>query len=182
MLAFLMIISVFLTGCLRGRYDPNLSIGEQIRTGHYNHSAMTFGKNELLDEILDASEDGDEDRILDLFSDYALEENEDLEDEIEEYLDCFPDIDELTNRGCSQFSHRNRRSDEQEAHYEPVVCIDDHHGDRYRLVCIWIECDSEDPDRQGIHSIQLISEDCYDRGDFTIHSVNDRPGVYVYIE
>lgn len=29
-----------------------VSIGEQIKTRHYDHSAVVFGKGELLDEIL----------------------------------------------------------------------------------------------------------------------------------
>ena len=35
--------------------------------------------------------------------------------------------------------------------------------------------------KQGIHSIQLISEDAYNKHDYTIHSQDDRPGVYVYL-
>ena len=34
---------------------------------------------------------------------------------------------------------------------------------------------------QGVHSIQLISEDAYNNHDYTIHSQDDRPGVYVYL-
>ena len=86
----IILILVSLTGCsklLNGRYDPNLSIGEQIKTRHYDHSAIVFGKGELLDEILDASEKKDVDRILALFSDYAIEENDELYSEIEFYLD-----------------------------------------------------------------------------------------------
>ena len=39
----------------------------------------------------------------------------------------------------------------------------------------------EKADKQGIHSIQLISEEAYNNHDYTIHSQDDRPGVYVYI-
>ena len=143
---------VALTGCskiLNGRYDPNLSIGEQIKTRHYDHSAIVFGKGELLDEILDASEK--------------------------------KDVDELYNRGCSEFGSHNIGSTEYNYLYEPVVFITDSSGNIYRLVVMWIEGDSENPDKQGIHSIQLISEDAYNKHDYTIHSQKDRPGVYVYI-
>ena len=175
---------VALTGCskiLNGKYDPNLSIGEQIKTRHYNHSAIVFGKGELLDEILDASEKKDVDRLLALFSDYAIEENDELYSEIEFYLDNFPETDELVNRGCSEFGSHNRGSTEYNYLYEPVVQIIDSRGNKYRLVIMWIEGDSENPDKQGIHSIQLISEEAYDNHDYTIHSQDDRPGVYVYL-
>ena len=164
---------VALTGCskiLNGRYDPNLSIGEQIKTRHYDHSAIVFGKGELLDEILDASEEKDADRIYALFSDYAIEENDELYSEIEFYLDNFPEI-ESHNIGSTEYNYL----------YEPVVFITDSSGNIYRLVVMWIEGDSENPDKQGIHSIQLISEDAYNKHDYTIHSQDDRPGVYVYL-
>ena len=176
-----MITLVLCSGCLNGRYDPNLSIGEQIKTRHYDHNAKDFGKNELLDEILDASYEQDSDRILELFSDHALEEDENLEDEITLYLESFPeDIDELYNRGCSEFGSHNRGSSEYFYLYQPVVWIKCDNGDVYLLEVIWIEGDSENPERQGIHSIQLISMKAYEDNDYTIHREDDRPGVYVY--
>ena len=36
-------ISFLFTGCFNGKYDPNLSIDEQIKTRHYNHNAIDFG-------------------------------------------------------------------------------------------------------------------------------------------
>ena len=45
---------------------------------------------------------------------------------------------------------------------------------------MWIEGDSENSDKQGIHSIQLISEERYQKHDYVIHSQDDEPGVYVY--
>ncbi|GEM_PF-6722561 len=183
-IVIIVLILVTLTACsklINGRYDPSLSIGEQIKTRHYDHSAVVFGKGELLDEILDASEKKDVDRIFALFSDYAIEENDELYSEIEFYLDNFPEIDELFNRGCSEFGSHNRGSTEYNYLYEPVVHIIDISGNKYRLVVMWIEGDSENPDKQGIHSIQLISEEAYNNHDYTIHSQDDRPGVYVYI-
>lgn len=184
LIVIIVLILVTLTACsklINGRYDPSLSIGEQIKTRHYDHSAVVFGKGELLDEILDASEKKDVDRIFALFSDYAIEENDELYSEIEFYLDNFPEIDELVNRGCSEFGSHNRGSTEYNYLYEPVVHIIDSSGNKYRLVVMWIEGDSENPDKQGIHSIQLISEESYNNHDYTIHSQDDRPGVYVYI-
>ncbi len=51
----LVMIMVALTGCSKlfnGKYDPDMSIGEQIKTRHYQGHASDFGKNQLLDEIL----------------------------------------------------------------------------------------------------------------------------------
>ena len=85
-----------LSGC-NGKYDPNMTIGEQIKTRHYKGNAEDYGKNELLDEILECVEDKDVDRMMELFSDYALEENDVLDDELEELYEAFPEIDEVKN-------------------------------------------------------------------------------------
>ena len=166
---------------MNGRYDPNLSIGEQIKTRHYDHSAMVFGKNELLDEILAAAEEKNVERIKELFSDYAIEKDENLTDEIELLVNSFPKTSELKNRGCSEFGSHNRGSTEYNYLYEPVVHIIDDKGNKYRLICMWIEGDSENPKKQGVHSLQLISEEMYSKHKYTIHSKDDEPGAYVYV-
>ena len=183
LIVVLVLFITTLTGCsnlLNGKYDPSLSIGEQIKTRHYNHNAKDFGKEELLDEILDASENKDDDRIKDLFSDYAINEDKDLDSQIESYLKNFPKVNKLKNRGCSEFGSHNRGSTEYNYLYEPVVHIVDDDGNTYGLVVMWIEGDSENSDKQGIHSIQLISEERYQKHDYVIHSQDDEPGVYVY--
>ena len=93
-------ITILFTGCFKGKYDPNLTIGEQIKTRHYKGNAEDYGKNELLDEILECVEDKDVDRMMELFSDYALEENDVLDEELEELYDAFPEIDEVKNNCC----------------------------------------------------------------------------------
>ena len=141
---------IFTSGCsklLYNKYDPDLSIGEQIKTRHYKGHPSDFGKGELFEEIMDATDKKETGRIKDLFSDYALEQNENLEDEI------------------------NRNSD-----------LYDSEGNRWYFIAVWIEGYTEKPEMQGLHSIQLISKEYYDKHKFTVHSWDDKPGVYVYCE
>ena len=177
----LMLFTFILSGCMNGKYDPSLSIGEQIKTRHYDHNAKEFGKNELLDEILEAAADRDVGRINALFSDYAIEQDESLNEEIELLVKSFPQVSELKNRGCSEFASHNRGSSRYNNLYEPVVQIIDDKGDKYWLICMWIEGDSENPKKQGVHSLQLISEEMYSKHKYTIHSKDDEPGAYVYV-
>lgn len=86
LIVVLVLLIVALSGCsnpLNGKYDTSLSIGEQIKTRHYNHNVKDFGKEELLDEILDASEKNGDVRIKELFSNYAIKEDKDLDSQIE---------------------------------------------------------------------------------------------------
>ena len=164
-----------------GKYDPDMTIGEQIKTRHYKGHAIDFGKNELLDEILECVEDKDVDRMMDLFSDYALDENDVLDEELEELYEAFPEIDEVKNNSCSEFGSHNQGSTEYKYNYIISADIYDEEGNRYYFIIEWIEGYSEDPDMQGLYSIQLVSEDSYWNKTFTVHSWDDRPGVYVYL-
>ena len=180
----IVLILVVLTGCsklLNGKYDSTLSIGEQIKTRHYKGSAESFGKNQLLDEILECIEDEDVDRMMELFSDYALEENVVLDEELEELYDDFPEIDEVRNNSCAASRSDNIGTTEYRYKYQIMADIYDEEGNRYYFICVWIEGCSDDPDMQGLHSIQLVSEESYWEESFTVHSWDDRPGVYVYL-
>ena len=46
----------------------------------------------------------------------------------------------------------------------------------------WIGGYTDDPSMQGMHSIQLISQEMYDKHKYRVHSWEDRPGVYLYLE
>ena len=175
---------VMVSGCsklLNGKYDPNMTIGEQIKTRHYEGSAEDFGKNQLLDEILECVEDKDVDRMMELFSEYALDENDVLDEELEALYDAFPEIGEVKNNCCSVSGSHNQGSTEYKYKYQINADIYDEEGNRYGFIIVWIEGYSEDPDMQGLYSIQLVSEDSYWEQSFEVHSWDDRPGVYVYI-
>jgi hypothetical protein len=85
-LCFALILTSGCSKLLYNKYDPDLSIGEQIKTRHYKGHPSDFGKGELFEEIMDATDKKETGRIKDLFSDYALEQNENLEDEINRYF------------------------------------------------------------------------------------------------
>lgn len=180
----IVLILVALTGCskfLKGKYDPDLSIGEQIKTRHYYGHASDFGKNQLLNEMLECIKDKDVDRMMNLFSDYALEENDDLKEELKHLYESFPEINEVKNNCSSVSGGHNRGSTEYEYEYQVMADIYDTKGNKYDFICVWIEGYSENPDMQGLHSIQLISKEMYDKHKFRVHSRDDKPGVYAYI-
>ena len=176
---------IFTSGCsklLYNKYDPDLSIGEQIKTRHYKGHPSDFGKGELFEEIMDATDKKETGRIKDLFSDYALEQNEKLEDQINRYFKLFPEVKEKKNTCCSVSGGHNRGSTEYKYLYQTNSDLYDSEGNRWCFIVIWIEGYSEKPEMQGLHSIQLISKEYYDKHKFQVHSWDDKPGVYVYCE
>ena len=183
--AVLCLVFVFTSGCkklLNGKYDPDLSIGEQIKTRHYEGSAETFGKNQLLDEIVDASQNRDTIRIMDLFSVYATEHNENLDKQIEEFFRHFPQIKTVKDKACAVSGSHNRGSTEYKYIYTLAAKFIDLDGNEFRFIAKWIEGNTEDPGMQGMHSIQLITQEMYSKHKYTLHSWEDEPGVYVYFE
>ena len=177
-----LLIMFSFAGCsLNGRYDPNLSIGEQIKTRHYDGHASNFGKKELLDEILACFETKDVDRMKALFSDYALEQNEELSKQIEELYKVYPEVVEIKDRTSAQSGKHNRGSTVYQYKYQVSASLYTKSGERYRLICEWIEGESERPDMMGIHSVQLIDQKSYEKHKFTVHSWDDKPGAYKYI-
>ena len=181
-MCFLMGGACLMSGCLNGKYDPDLSIGEQIKTRHYHHSADVFGRDELLDEILECIDTKDVDRMKELFSDYTLEENDELDEEIQALYDAFPEIDHYKDRSCAMSGSHNQGSTEYKYMYQIMITIYDEEGQMYHFITKWVEGCTESPDMQGLHSIQLIDRPSYDSGRFTVHSWDDRPGVYLYLE
>lgn len=182
-IVIIVFILVTLTGCsklLNGKYDPNLSIEEQIKTRHYQGSAENFGKKQLLNEMLECVEDNDVDRMKELSLNYALEENDVLDEEIEQFYESFPEINEVKNNSCASSRSDNIGATEYKYKYQIMADIYDEEGNRYYFICVWIEGYSDDPDMQGLHSIQIVSEESYWADTFTVHSWDDRPGVYMY--
>ena len=116
-----------------------------------------------------------------LFSDYAVQNDGVLNDEIECLYNSFPQIKEIKNRRSPVSGSHNKGSTKYEYIYQPMVDIQDSNGNMFRLICIWIEGNSENSEKQGVHSIQLISKEMYDKHKFDLHSENEDPGVYVYI-
>ena len=185
MAAVLCLAFVFTSGCSRmlsGDNDPDLSIAERAKTKYQYGNGETFGKRELFEEIIDASKNKDTGRIKDLFSDYALEHNEYLEDEIGEYFKSFPEIDRKKYVSCSISGGHNRGSTEYYYMYTITSHFIAKDGKQYRFIGKWIGGYTDDPSMQGMHSIQLISQEMYDKHKYRVHSWEDRPGVYLYLE
>ena len=176
------LVALSLTACLKSKYDPSLSIGEQIKTEHFEGHPDTFGKNQLLEEIFECIDTGDVDRMKELFSDYALANNSDLDNEIQNFYDQYPQVNEVKNRCTAVSGGHNRGSTEYEYKYQIMADLYDTDGNKYHFIIEWIEGYTDDRSMQGLHSIQIISQEAYDNHHFDIHVWGDRPGVYVYYE
>ncbi|MBR6402050.1 MAG: DUF5104 domain-containing protein [Eubacterium sp.] len=170
-ISFLIIVLLFaLTAC-----SDKHTISEKTKLGY--GGAEMFVEKELSDEIEACIKAKDVQRIKALFSDFALE-NESLDKDLEDFYNLFPKDFEAKYRMSDYRSEdlggtNIRRIYTGRIHYTSE-------GQTYRVVFVWIKSDPEHPERQGIHSIQLIDQKSKETDKYRIHSENDEPGVYVY--
>ena len=150
----IVILSFALTAC-----NDTHTISEKTKLGY--GGAEMFVEKELSYEIEACIKAKDNHRIKELFSDYALE-NESLDKDLERFFSSFP----------SDFEVNTRLSDYKSE--------DLGNGQNYRVVFVWIKTDPEHPEKQGIHSIQLIDQKSKESDRYDIHSENEEAGVFVY--
>ena len=130
-----------------------------------------------LHELVSLIKAKDVDGINALFSDYAISE-EDYKNDISDFIKYFPNDFAVNNRLCDYYSEDLGGSSIRRV-YEGRFTFENN-GKEYRVVFVWVKSDPEHPEKQGIHSIQLISEEAREKGKYEIHSIDDKPGVYIY--
>ena len=114
--------------------------------------------DDIIDEILAAAEDKDYGRIEVLFSDYALENNDNLEEEFYEFCDyCSFDIDEVS--GHTDYSSKSAYSGHYLLYYLGYEFTVKGEDTTYILNVIWIADNVEDESQIGIQSVELFKEE-----------------------
>ena len=166
----IVILSFALTAC-----NDTHTISEKTKLGY--GGAEMFVEKELSYEIEACIKAKDNHRIKELFSDYALE-NESLDKDLERFFSSFPSDFEVNTR-LSDYKSEDlgeigiRRIYTGRFHFTS-------NGQNYRVVFVWIKTDPEHPEKQGIHSIQLIDQKSKESDRYDIHSENEEAGVFVY--
>lgn len=130
--------------------------------------------DQLMQNILDALEAKDADAIRNLFSDYALEHAENIDERIEELIRFYP--------GCDEYAGNvpiHRTAERGEIIYvlmpEYKVTV----GDEVYQMCLTTQIENDiEPDKVGLYSIQVMTEEAKPEG-FYWRDEMDEPGVYV---
>lgn len=154
---------------------PNLPVDREDSQAKTNRSEKEMA-NERMQSVLDALDAQDADALKELFSDYALENADDLDGKIEELLDFYPGC----NGGYEGNVPAHRTSDYGDITYvlTPKYSVT-HNGEIYEMrLTMYIESDAQ-PERIGLHSIQVMTEDARPDG-FKWRDEEDAPGVYVF--
>ena len=131
---------------------------------------------ELFEEVVEALESEDEEAIKELFSPYAIENSENLDEKIEELIEFYP--------GCNggyEMVVPTHESIEQYGSKEYIIYPKYHvtnDGELYDLrLTVYIENEAESQ-KEGIYSMQVMTNEAWTEG-FKWRNEEDAPGVYV---
>lgn len=120
-------------------------------------------------------ENRDEDTIRSLFSPYALENTDDLDEKIKELIDYYPGIDE-EYEGVADYAKDADYGKIQQV--VDVILITMHDGKECRI-CICLQMQNDyDPSKEGVHFIEMIREEDHYEG-FKWKNKEDSPGIYL---
>lgn len=160
------ILIVSMTGCTyknRGEY-----LGKHAQEEDELSDAM-------MQSIVDALETQDAEALKELFSPYALEHAENLDEKIEELIEFFPGYKDGFQGKCIS-KRRTNHGDVRLILLGTYKGIKDNQD--YQVRFVTYPQNDEEPDKIGLYLVEMITEDAEPEG-FKWKNENSQPGVYV---
>lgn len=178
-------LAISLFGCTR-KDDTTTEVNDKDKIRLQYDKAdyqVSTSAEQIANEILEAAGDNDKERIMSLFSEYALNYDDNSEDAINQELDklfdfCsynIKDIDVITN--LSESTHRDG-SHLLEIYIKCYFTTDD--DTEYFLYSEWCADDTDNPSRVGLYNIGIIRRDISRSYHIYHYGYDDYPGIYVY--
>ncbi len=147
------------------------------RIEHMARKAKAYDEQSdaMMESIVDALEEQDAEALKELFSPYALEESENLDEKIEELMEFYPGSEGGFEGNC--ISSRG-------ANYGEIILIlrgtykviGD--NQEYQVRFVVSPQNDEEPEKTGLHLIQVMTEEAKPEG-FKWRNEEDEPGIYV---
>ena len=130
----------------------------------------------MLEEIIKCTEEGDTESFMDLFSDYSRNSQPELEEQIREMMDFYQGkMKSYDGNASSQRKSEYGETVNREIKVHYTVITD---KDNYEVAFQYRMIDAEDPDQEGLVSFEIATEEAYQQDDFK-WMCEDNPGVYV---
>jgi len=176
-LAWAALAATFFTGCSREQ-DIQHQIQDECEvqgTVVVSSQEEQAAADRTVRTLFKALEDGDEQAIIGMFSDYGSKEAEDLEGRVRELIRYYPGADGgYEGVGVSTEEKDNGRY----LHALDLILTVKNNNATYKLgICLQMK-NEFDPSMEGVHLIEVLTEDKIKNG-ATWKTKDDRPGVYV---
>ena len=132
--------------------------------------------DEMIENIIDCAEKEDAKALTELFSQYAKNSILNLDKEAEEFINYFQGSYKSWNGNAS--SHEKSEYGqiiwrELKGHYSVIT-----DEAQYEIAYIYIPFDKEKPDKEGLTSIEITTEEIFSKDEF-LWSLDKKPGIYV---
>ena len=132
--------------------------------------------DEMIENIIDCAEKEDAKALTELFSQYAKNSILNLDKEAEEFINYFQGSYKSWNGNAS--SHEKSEYGqiiwrELKGHYSVIT-----DEAQYEIAYIYIPFDKEKPDKEGLTSIEITTEEIFNKDEF-LWSLDKKPGIYV---
>ena len=128
----------------------------------------------MMQSVIDALEAQDAEALKSLFSPYALEHAENLDEKIEELMEFYP--------GCEGF--KGNHITKKGARYGVITLMFDgtytvtSDSQEYQICFITYPRDDEEPDKIGLYLVHVMTEEAEPEG-FKWRNEKSTPGIYV---
>ena len=132
--------------------------------------------DEMIENIIDCAEKEDVKALTELFSQYAEDSTLNLAEQAEEFIEFFqgPYKSWKGNASSHEKSEYGQMSwRELRGHYSVIT-----DEAQYEIAYIYIPFDREEPDKEGLTSIEITTEETFNKDDF-LWSLDKKPGIYV---
>ena len=132
--------------------------------------------DEMIENIIDCAEKEDAKALTELFSQYAKNSILNLDKEAEEFINYFQGSYKSWN-GNANYKEKSEYGQiiwrELKGHYSVIT-----DEAQYEIAYIYIPFDKEKPDKEGLTSIEITTEEIFNKDEF-LWSLDKKPGIYV---
>ena len=144
--------------------------------GEYMASVIKEEKeqsDEMMQAIIDALEEQDVKAMKEMFSTYAIEHAENLDEKIAKIMEFYPGSNEGYEGNCSSMGGK---------YYSRLILYGTYDvmndGQVYEIRFITMPHNDEEPDKVGLYLIEVMTEEAEPEG-FKWRNEEDEPGIYV---
>ena len=171
MIVYIIVICIILGGCMsrRGKLTKELGSEQQMA-------------DKMMADIVSALDNNDEDALKSLFSQKTIKEVDDLDQQILDIMNFYKGISR--NYEGHIFSSNDIRDGKNvKKLIEGMYKLETEHGN-YRIDFDYNPVDRENPNEVGLNSLELITEETYQKevdinGSYNWQSGANGPGVYI---
>lgn len=167
MILFCFILGINLGGCIKP-----MGRGERLTKELGSEQQIS---DQMMEDIATVLDDEDADALKALFSKAALEEVEDIDQQISDLLEFYQGKKQSFEGDASSSTHTKYGEDIEKQFIGQYQLTTD--KETYRIIYHFNIIDKENPDKVGLSLLEVVTDELYQEDDFDY--IGEDPGVYI---